>query len=486
MSDVRPRSRAGVVAGWADERLGLARFSTRAFSLRKVFPDHWSFLLGEIALWSFLVLLVTGVLLTFWFDPSLADVTYEGSYSQLRGIHMSAAYQSTLHLSFDVRGGLLLRQMHHWAAHIFIAAMMIHLLRHALTGSFRKPREVNWVIGALMLLLGTVEGFAGYSLPDDLLSGTGLRAVDGFVKATPVVGSYLSLAVFGGEFPGDAVISRLYILHVLLIPGLLIALVTLHLVLVVYHKHTQWPGPGRTERNVVGYPFLPVYLAKTTGFFVIVAGVIAVMGALLSINPVWKYGPYDPTKITAGVQPDWYLGFADGLLRIIPAWETHLWGHTVSWNIFLPVIVTPVLLWTVVTALPFLERRFTGDTGEHHLLQRPREAPTRTAFVVALMTFYGLAWAAGGNDIIAIKLHLSINQITYALRVLVLVGPVIAFVVTRRWCLSLQLRDRERLAHGRETGVILRSPEGGYREVHEPVGAPALTAPERSASGDGP
>jgi ubiquinol-cytochrome c reductase cytochrome b subunit len=463
-----PSSRTGKVAGWADERLGLAKIN-RYVSLRKVFPDHWSFLLGEIALWSFVVLLVTGVLLTLWFDPSMADVTYEGSYAQLRGIHMSAAYESTLHLSFDVRGGLLLRQMHHWAAHIFIAAMMVHLLRHLLTGSFRKPRDVNWMIGATMLLLGTLEGFAGYSLPDDLLSGTGLRAADGFVKATPVVGSYLSMALFGGEFPGDAVISRLYILHVLLIPGLLIALVTAHLILVVYHKHTQWPGPGRSEKNVVGYPFLPVYVSKATGFFFMVFGTIGLMGAMLSINPVWKYGPYDPTKITSGVQPDWYLGFADGLLRIIPAWETHLWGHTVSWNIILPVLVTPVALWVMLIVLPFVERRFTRDDREHHLLQRPREAPNRTAFVVGLMTFYGISWAAGGNDIIAIKLHLSINQITYAFRLLVLVGPVIAFMVTKRWCLSLQLHDREQLLHGRETGVIVRSPEGGYTEKHLPV-----------------
>ncbi len=476
-------SRAGVVAGWADDRLGLAKINTRFFSLRKVFPDHWSFLLGEVALWSFAVLLVTGTLLTLWFDPSMAEVTYEGSYAQLRGVDMSAAYASTLDISFDVRGGLLLRQMHHWAAHIFIAAMMMHLLRHALTGSFRKPRDVNWVIGSLMLLLGTIEGFAGYSLPDDLLSGTGLRATDGFLKATPVVGTYLSLLLFGGEFPGAEAIPRLYILHVLLIPGLLIALMALHLILVVYHKHTQWPGPGRTEQNVVGYPFLPVYAAKAGGFFLIVFGVIALMGALISINPVWKYGPYDPTKITAGVQPDWYLGWADGLLRIIPAWETHLWGHTVSWNIMLPILVAPVGLWLLVTLLPFIERRITGDQHEHHLLQRPRDAPTRTASVVAVMTFYGIAWAAGGNDIIAIKLHLSINQITYALRVLIFVGPAVAFTVTRRWCLSLQLQDRERRAHGAETGVIMRSAEGGYREVHGPVdgdGVPALEHDARS------
>ncbi len=483
-----PDRRAGVVASWADDRLGLARINRNVFSLRKVFPDHWSFLLGEVALWSFVVLLVTGTFLTLWFDPSMAVVTYEGSYAPLRGVDMSAAFASTVDISFEVRGGLLMRQMHHWAAHIFIAAMLLHLLRHAFTGSFRKPREVNWVIGCLMLLLGTIEGFAGYSLPDDLLSGTGLRAADGFLKATPVVGTYLSLLLFGGEFPGDAAIPRLFILHVLLLPGLLIALVALHLILIVYHKHTQWPGPGRTNDNVVGYPFLPVYMAKAGGFFMLVFGVIALMGALLAINPVWKYGPYDPTKITAGVQPDWYLGWPDGLLRIIPAWETHLWGHTVSWNIIIPILVAPPLLLTVMMLMPFVEARISGDKREHHLLQRPRNAPRRTAFMVAVMTFYAVAWAAGGNDIIAVRLHLSINQITYALRVLIFLGPVIAYVVTKRWCHSLQRADAARLAHGYETGVISRSPEGGYTEQHLPLSPEekyVLSAPyPRSGSSD--
>ena len=170
----RPASRAGRAATWADERLGLASLAKK--NLRKVFPDHWSFMLGEIALWSFVVLLLTGVFLTLWFQPSMAEVTYEGSYDQLRGIHMSQAYASTLDISFDVRGGLLMRQMHHWAAMLFVASMMIHLLRVFFTGAFRKPRELNWVIGCLLLLLGTLEGFTGYSLPDDLLSGTGIRA----------------------------------------------------------------------------------------------------------------------------------------------------------------------------------------------------------------------------------------------------------------------------------------------------------------------
>src|SRR3954465_15401362 len=331
----------GAVASWADDRLGLATMAKK--NLRKVFPDHWSFMLGEIALWSFVVLLLTGVFLTLWFTPSMGEVQYNGSYEQLRGIQMSEVYASSLKLSFDVRGGLLMRQMHHWAAMLFVASMMVHLLRVWFTGAFRKPRELNWVIGSVLLLLGTLEGFTGYSLPDDLLSGTGIRAADGFMKATPVVGTYMSFFLFGGEFPGESIIPRLYTIHVLLIPGLLLALIAAHMLLLAYHKHTQWAGPGRTEQNVVGFPMLPVYAAKAGGFFFMVFGVVALMGGLLSINPVWKYGPYDPSKVTAGSQPDWYMGIAEGLLRIMPNWETHIWGVTISWNVMLPILVLPMV-----------------------------------------------------------------------------------------------------------------------------------------------
>jgi ubiquinol-cytochrome c reductase cytochrome b subunit len=473
-------SRVGKIATWADERLGLAALGKK--QLRKVFPDHWSFMLGEIALWSFVVLLLTGVFLTLWFTPSMAEVQYNGTYEQLRGIHMSEAYASSLRISFDVRGGLLMRQMHHWAAMLFVASMMIHLLRVFFTGAYRKPRELNWVIGCLLLILGTLEGFTGYSLPDDLLSGTGIRAADGFVKASPVVGTYMSFLLFGGEFPGESIIPRLFTIHVLLIPGLLLALIAAHMLLLVYHKHTQWPGPGRTEKNVVGYPMLPVYAAKAGGFFFIVFGITALLGALLSINPVWKYGPYDPSKVTAGSQPDWYMGWPDGALRIMPGIETHIWGVTISWNVMLPILVLPIVMFMILLVLPFIDAWITGDKREHHLLERPRNAPTRTALMVALMTMYGLFWAAGGNDIIAITLGASINQITYFLRAAVFIGPVIAFIITRRWCISLQRKDNETLLHGYETGIIMRSPEGGYSEKHLPLPesrAYALTARDR-------
>ena len=343
--------------------------------LRKVFPDHWSFMLGEIALWSFVVLLLTGVFLTLWYKPSMGEVIYDGSYQPFRGLEMSEAYASTLHISFDVRGGLLMRQMHHWAAMLFVAAMFVHLIRVFVTGAFRKPRELNWMIGGVLLLLGILEGFAGYSLPDDLLSGTGLRIADGLVKATPVVGTYMSFFMFGGEFPGDVIIPRLYIAHVLLIPGLLLALIGAHMMLLVYQKHTQWPGPGRTEKNVVGYPMMPIYAAKAGGFFFIVFGVTALMGGLLSINPVWKYGPYNPAEVTAGSQPDWYMGLAEGLLRIFPGWETEIFGVTISWNVMIPGQILPFVILGAHAGLPVHRgvdhRRQAGAPPAPASAQRP-------------------------------------------------------------------------------------------------------------------
>ncbi len=454
-------------ARWADERIGLAGL-TRPF-LRKVFPDHWSFLLGEIALYSFIVLLLSGVFLTIWFKPSMAEIEYEGTYQLLRGMPMSEAYASTLALSFDIRGGLLLRQMHHWAAMLFMAAMLTHSLRIFFTGAFRKPREINWLIGVSLIALGLVEGFAGYSLPDDLLSGTGLRFVDGLIRSIPLIGTWAEFFMFAGEFPGELIIPRLYMVHILLIPAIILGLIGAHLALVVYHKHTQFPGPGRTEENVVGYPVFPVYAAKAGGFFFIVFGVSTLMGALLQINPVWVFGPYNPAQVTAGSQPDWYMGFVEGGIRIMPNWEWHLGSTTWSWNVALPGLGLMGALFGVMAIYPFVEAWVTGDKSEHHILERPRNAPTRTAFGVAAMTCYAMLWIGGGNDLVATTFGVSLNAVTYVLRVAVFVAPVIAFLLTKRICIGLQRSDEARLLHGAESGIIERDPSGRYSERHRPV-----------------
>jgi ubiquinol-cytochrome c reductase cytochrome b subunit len=460
---------AGNVAGYVDDRTGAAKWMKK--NLTKVFPDHWSFLLGEICLYSFIILLLSGTFLTFWFDPSMKEVVYNGSYEPLQGIKMSAAYASTLDISFEVRGGLLMRQIHHWAALIFMVGIVVHLMRVFFTGAFRKPREFNWIIGVGLLTLGIVEGFLGYSLPDDLLSGTGIRIAEAIIQALPVVGSYLSYFAFGGAFPGELFISRIYTVHILLIPGIFLALITVHLMLVWYQKHTQFPGPGRTEQNVVGYPLMPVYMAKAGGFFFIVFGVTAFLGAVASINPVWLYGPYTPGQVSAGSQPDWYMGWLDGLVRMAPPLETYFFGYTISWNILIPGLILPGIMFTGLALYPFIESWATGDKREHHLLDRPRNAPNRTAIGAMALTFTLVSLINGGNDLIAVTFDLTINQMMWFSRIAIIVLPPIAFIVTKRLCLSLQRADRDLVLHGRETGRLVRMPNGEFIEVHEPISA---------------
>ncbi|MGW1378394.1 cytochrome bc1 complex cytochrome b subunit [Streptomyces sp. NPDC002446] len=451
-----------------DERLPAA---SAGKLLRKAFPDHWAFLLGELALYSLMVLVLTGVFLAFFFDPDMAEITYHGSYAPLRGTRMTHAYASTLDISFDVRGGLLIRQVHHWAALTFLASIGVHMLRIFFTGAFRRPREGNWVIGVTLFLLALLEGFCGYSLPDDLLSGTGLRTADTIIGSIPVVGTYLSFFSFGGEFPGNDIIPRLYALHILLVPGILIGLVTVHLMLVVYLKHTQWRGPGRTNKNVIGQPMFPQWLTKSTGLLLILSAVYVVLGAVGQINPVWDYGPFQADQVSTNAQPDWYVGFLEGALRLMPPWETNIWGHTIMWNVFIPAVALPGVLFGVLYAYPFFERWVTADRGELHVCDRPREQHTRTAFGVAAISFFAVLQLAGGNDVIAFVFGLSINALTWVLRAAVVVVPLLAFVVTKWLCLALQHRDRDRLTEGEETGQVHQSVYGDLYEEHRPLPA---------------
>ncbi|MBQ1087853.1 cytochrome bc complex cytochrome b subunit [Streptomyces sp. B93] len=454
------------VADWADGRLGV--YSLAKNNVRKVFPDHWSFMLGEVALYSFLIIILTGVYLTLFFHPSMNEVEYHGSYVPMQGQLMSEAYKSTLDISFDVRGGLLIRQIHHWAALIFLAAMFVHMMRVFFTGAFRKPREVNWLFGFTLFVLGMFTGFTGYSLPDDLLSGTGVRFTQGAILSVPIVGTYISMFLFGGEFPGHDFVARFYAIHILLLPGIMLGLVVAHLILVWVQKHTQFAGAGKTNKNVVGMPFMPVYVAKAGGFFFLVFGVIAVIAAIAQINPIWALGPYRPDMVSTGAQPDWYMGFAEGLVRYFPGWEVNFWGHTLVLGVFIPLVIFGVVL-VVLAAYPFIEAWVTGDKREHHILDRPRNAPTRTAFGVAWITMYMITLVGGGNDLIATHFDLSINAVTWFVRIFFFAGPVIAFIATKRICLGLQRRDKDKVLHGRETGTIKRLPHGEFIEIHEPL-----------------
>ncbi|MFF5246739.1 cytochrome bc complex cytochrome b subunit [Streptosporangium sp. NPDC000095] len=466
MSTGSTPGRLARVGVFLDDRLGAATFLKR--NMRKIFPDHWTFLLGEIALYSFVILLLTGTFLTFFFKPGMNEVVYNGSYSPLRGVTMSEAYASSLDLSFDVRGGLLMRQMHHWAALLFIGGMMIHMLRVFFNGAYRKPRELNWLIGVALLALALFEGLTGYSLLDDLLSGAGLRITAGVAQSLPVVGTWLSFFLIGGEYPGQDVIARFYSIHILLIPAVLLALITAHLILTWVLKHTQMPGKGRTNDNVVGAPTYPSFMIKSGAYFMFTFGVVALLGTFAQINPVWLYGPYVPSDISAGTQPDFYLALLDGSLRLMPSWEINFLGFTLPMSVLIPALVPLGIILTGLALYPFVEQWVTGDRREHHIVDRPRNNPHRTAIGVSAVTFYGVLWLMASNDVIASVFHLSLNKMIYIGRVLVFLGPALAYLVTYRICVGLQRRDADALGHGVETGVIKRRPTGEYFEVHVP------------------
>jgi ubiquinol-cytochrome c reductase cytochrome b subunit len=459
-----PYGQVGKLVDELDERFGVAKGGR--VLLDKIFPDHWSFMLGEIALYSFVVLLATGVFLSLYFVPSTSQVVYHGSYKPLDGQWVSDAYRSTVNISFDVRGGLLVRQMHHWAADIFTGAIVVHMGRIFLTGAFRKPRELNWTIGLLMLILAIFEGFIGYSLPDDLISGTGLRIGYSIAESIPLVGSYLVSFLWGGSFPGDIIIPRFFIIHVLIIPLVLLGLIAAHLGLLVRQKHTQFPGEGRTEHNVVGSPMFPTFAAKTTGFLFMVTAATALLGALAQINPIWQFGSYDASKISYAVQPDWYMGWLDGALRIMPSWEFAGFGHTIPLEVFLPAVVFPGLIFTICFLWPSIERRVTGDNEIHHLLDSPRNRPKRTAAGVAMFALLFTLFAASSTDVMANFFHVSLNATLWFFRIAVVVVPIVAGLVTYQICREMQ--GVHGIGKRKRAVIVRRSAQGEYTTVPAP------------------
>jgi len=462
------------MARWIDTRLGSAQFVRTA--LNKVFPDHWSFMIGELGLYCFVVLVLTGVYLTFFFDPSSNLTVYEGSYGPLRGVEMTQAYHSALELSFDVRAGLVMRQIHHWAALLFLAAIAVHLGRVFFTGAFRRPRELNWIIGCTLLILALVNGLFGYSLLDDQLSGTGLRIVYSVALSIPLIGTWVTSLLFGGEFPGPDIIERLYVLHILIVPALITVLLAAHLAILVRQKHTQFDGPGRHEDNVVGERMWPTYAAKALGLFFLTSAVLAFLGGVFQINPIWIYGPFDPAQVSAASQPDWYMGWLDGALRIMPGWETRAWGFEIP-NPFYPGVLLGGITFGLLYAWPFLEARVTGDYAEHHILDRPRQRPVRTALGAATISFYVVCFLAGGADVMAATFGLSVNAVLWAFRVLVLVSPPIVGWLTYRLCKELAARD------GVPTGsrVAVRDIPGRLRRGTGPGPGAPTTAPDAAA-----
>jgi ubiquinol-cytochrome c reductase cytochrome b subunit len=432
------------LARWIDDRLGASAFTEQA--LNKVFPDHWSFMLGEIALYAFMVLVVTGVFLTFFFDGSTAETIYHGAYKPLEGVEVSEAYRSVVDLSFEVRAGLVMRQTHHWAALVFIAAITVHLLRVFFTGAFRRPREINWIIGLTLLILAIFNGFTGYSLPDDLLSGTGLRIAYSIALSVPLIGTWMAFLIFGGEFPSDQIIGRLLVTHIMIVPAVLAVLITAHLAIIWRQKHTDFPGAARTESNVVGSKLWPTYMAKSLALFFGVFAVCAALGGLVQINPVWLYGPFNPEQVSSPAQPDWYLGWVEGALRLFPPWEARAFGFELP-NPFFPAVLLPGITFLLLYAWPFVEARLTGDHAPHHLLDRPRDRPLRTAFGAGALAFYSVLFLAASNDLIAKWLAVPVDVVTWAYRVLVIVLPPVVAYVTYRFMKGLKQSGVDRFSH---------------------------------------
>ncbi|MBP2417161.1 cytochrome bc complex cytochrome b subunit [Microlunatus capsulatus] len=466
-------ARAGhgaAAAAWAVP--GAGRLGRLLDGLRhRAVPNRWSSLLGVVAVASLVLLVVTGLVLTLVYEPSSTLVRYQGRYRLLQGVEMSEAYASTLRISLDLPGGLLVRQAHHWAALVLPAALLLQLATLFFTGGFRRPRRAAWVLLVGVLVLALVSGWSGYALPDDALSGTGLRIVEGVTLGIPLVGTWLSWVLFGGELPGR-VVEHLYLVH-LAAPALLVLLVVLRLRSSWRTGPAQLPGPGRSAERVVGLPLWPAAAVRAAGLSAATTGLLVLMAGTLTISPVWAHGPSSPGNAFAGSQPDWYTAFLDGALRLVPpGWEVTWLGRTWTLAVLVPLAAIG-LLGALLTVHPFLESRVTGDRSDHHLLDRPRDAPTRTPVGAAGLTVYGALWAAASADLVATQFRVALEDVVGVLRAVLLLGPVVAFVVARQVCATLRAAERDRHAHGAESGQVVQLPSGGFQERHA---APGPTA----------
>jgi ubiquinol-cytochrome c reductase cytochrome b subunit len=457
--------RAVRFARWNEQRVGAAKGIK--WVMRYVFPDHWSFLLGEIALYAFVVLVGTGIFLALYYSPGDSQVIYHGPYTLLQGEQMSDAYRSVLDISFSVPAGLLFRQVHHWAADVFVASIVLHLVRIFFTGAYRKPRDLNYYIGLTMLMLAILEGFAGYSLVDDLLSGMGLVIAYSVALAIPGIGAQLGYLVWGGPFPGSSsFLPRLEIIHVFLIPLALMALITAHLVMIMRQHHSQFPGPGRRERNVVGTPLWPAYALRSIGLLLAVAAILFLLGGLIQINPIWQWGPYHSYLSENGAQPDWYIGWLIGALRLMPNWEPAIGNYTLVPNPFWGGAAFPLVVFLVLFAWPTIERRITGDQRRHDLLDRPRDRPVRTATGAAFLSWVVIIFAVGSTDRLFFRLHISYTAQIHFWRVGVWVLPIIVFFVTRSACRSLQ-RSHAHPLRSWQGSVVRHRADGAVETVAE-------------------
>jgi cytochrome b-561 len=414
---------------WLDDRLGLT--DSRA-ALGKAFPVADSFLLGEIALFNFLVLVLTGLFLGFFYEPSTAEVTYQGSVLRYQDETVPEAFASVLRITYDIPYGMFVRRMHHWAAHLFVAAIALHMLRVFFTGAYRNPREPNWLVGTTLAALSMFASYTGYALPFDEFATTATGIGHSIARSVPIVGDALAGVVFGGTFPSGATIPRLYFLHVLVLPTAIALLIGLHLAILVRQKHTELPrqreiaGPEPVDRDddsvLVGLPAVPNQAAISIVVCCLLLAVLSLLAGLLPVHNVAAYGPNDPTSTPSPIMPDWFLMWGYGFLKLVPSWlQVELFGITISTE-FIGGALLPGLVFGLVLLWPFVDTvpepvHFTAD---------PLDRPWQTAAGIAGVVFVMVASVAGMDVFVADLLGTTTAALTPALAGLLVFGPLLA------------------------------------------------------------
>ena len=405
---------------WLDERFDLDRGI-----FGKAFPEdrYGSFLLGEVGLFAFVVLALTGTYLGLLYAPSAETTSYQGSVIQYSGKQVPAAFASVLTITYDTPFGMFVRMAHHWAAYVFIAAIALHMFRIFFTGAYRDPHEPNWFVGGTLLLLALVEGFFGYALPYDNFSATATTIGFEMLGSIPLVGQWLQGLVFAGAFPDQAAkaIPRMFFIHVFLIPVLLVVLVAVHMGILLTQKHSEHAPTSRTapaspasddDRVVVGLPLFPQQFLVSTVVFLLTGTAIAFLAGFFPVQRVAIVGPASTTSTPSGVTPDWFFMWVFGMLKILPS---RLLG-----GIVLPLaIIGLMILWPL----------FDDADRPVHFTVDPLDRPLQTAIGVASIMVIVVLSIDGMNTTVAGIFGLSTAGVQPYLIALTIWLPLLEFAI---------------------------------------------------------
>ncbi|GGL42428.1 menaquinol-cytochrome c reductase cytochrome b subunit [Halarchaeum grantii] len=424
----------GRLTAWVSER-----FETEVFEpyLGKSFPAEDSFLLGEVALFSFVVLVLTGTYLGLFYIPSIESVTYHGSVVRYQGQELPGAFASVLQLTYDVPFGMFVRRFHHWAAHIFVASIALHMLRVFFTGAYRKPREANWAVGVVLAALAMLAAYTGYSLPFDEFATTATSIGFNLASSIPLLGDFLAQLVFGGDYPTNTSIPRLYFLHVFVVPLLIAGFIALHMAILVHQKHTEAAreddvetSRGTVERDdgdvVIGLPAVPNQTAVSAVVFFLTVATTSLLAGFLPVHNVAEYGPHDPASTPAVIMPDWFLMWVYGFLKLWPTWL----NFSVAGFHFSPEFLAGVglsgLVFLAVFAWPFVR----PQERSVHFTADPLARPVATAVGVAGVLMVMIASIAGMNNLLANLLGVGTGPVNTALTIAIFVWPTAGALAT--------------------------------------------------------